>query len=111
MVPSLHLWPSRHFVIPTEGRNLLVADTVALQATADSSTAAPFRNDKKVEIFGVCGGRGHNRGPQSSLVMVPSSSVAISAFCHSDRREESARGRHRDAASDSGFLYGCAVSE
>jgi hypothetical protein len=34
------------FVIPTEGRNLLVAGSVALQATADSSTAASFRNDK-----------------------------------------------------------------
>jgi hypothetical protein len=27
------------FVIPTEGRNLLVAGTMTLQATADSSTA------------------------------------------------------------------------
>jgi hypothetical protein len=32
MVPSLHLSPSRHFVIPTGGRNLLVADTVTLQS-------------------------------------------------------------------------------
>jgi len=40
------LAPPPNLVIPTEGRNLLVAGTVALQATADSSTAAPFRNDK-----------------------------------------------------------------
>ena len=42
---------SRVFVIPTEGRNLLAAGTVALQATADSSTATPFRNDKKGETI------------------------------------------------------------
>jgi hypothetical protein len=41
------------FVIPTGGRNLLVAGTMALQATADSSTAAPFRNDKNA---GICSG-------------------------------------------------------
>jgi len=34
---------SRIFVIPTEGRNLLVAGSMALQAAADSSTATPFR--------------------------------------------------------------------
>jgi hypothetical protein len=34
-------------VIRTGGRNLLLAGTVALQATADSSTATPFRNDKE----------------------------------------------------------------
>ncbi len=35
-------------VIPTGGRNLL-AGTEAVQATADSSKAPPFRNDKNVE--------------------------------------------------------------
>ncbi|HKV82835.1 MAG TPA: hypothetical protein VJP02_32100, partial [Candidatus Sulfotelmatobacter sp.] len=38
----------RAFVIPTEGRKLLVAGVVALQATADSRRATPFRNDKNV---------------------------------------------------------------
>ena len=37
-------------IVPTEGRNLLPACTVALQASEDSSTATPFRNDKNVEI-------------------------------------------------------------
>jgi len=36
---SLAVVASGAFVIPTEGRNLLVAGTLALQATADSSTA------------------------------------------------------------------------
>jgi hypothetical protein len=49
----------RAFVIPTGGRNLLVAGIVTLQATVDSSTAKkPFRNDKRVEIeqgWGVVG--------------------------------------------------------
>jgi hypothetical protein len=36
---SLAVLASGAFVIPTGGRNLLVAGTMALQATADSSTA------------------------------------------------------------------------
>jgi hypothetical protein len=36
VIPSFR---STTFVIPTKGRNLLVAGTVALQTTADSSTA------------------------------------------------------------------------
>jgi hypothetical protein len=39
-----------------------MADTVALQATADSSTAAPFRNDKNVEICSeICCAGCHNQ--------------------------------------------------
>jgi len=36
---SLAVVASSAFVIPTEGRNLIVAGTMALHATADSSTA------------------------------------------------------------------------
>src|SRR5580692_9443623 len=54
-----------NLVIPTGGRNLLVAGSVALQTTADSSTATPFRNDKKGENYSA------SIRTQGSTAMVP----------------------------------------
>src|ERR1700741_3134838 len=98
---------SRVFVIPTGGRNLLVAGSAVLQATADSSTATPFRNDKNVEVCsGICSVGGHNPVCKTWL-----GRHGLPCVCHSDRREESACGWQRGAAGDSRFLHGYAVSE
>src|SRR5579864_727142 len=58
-------------VIPTEGRNLLVASTVALQATADSSTATPFRNDKGLGVVIPTEGRNLLSLPRASRLARP----------------------------------------
>ena len=84
-----------------------MAGSVAMRAAADSSTATPFRNDKTVEICsGICSVGGHNRVCKSWL-----GRHGLPCICHSDRREESARGRQRGAAGGGRFLDGYAVSE